>query len=243
MHAKGYHDLGTPAPRDTTASVTVRIDGRPVTVPAGTSVMRAAGLAGCDVPKLCATDTLAHFGSCRLCLVEIDGRRGFPASCTTPVAEGMEVRTESAALASLRRSVLELYVSEHPLDCASCPANTHCELQDVAARLGVSTSRYTPDAQPPAAAVNTSHPYFQFDPNLCVVCSRCVRACDEIQGTFALTIAGRGHASRVVASQDEPFVHSECVSCGQCVESCPTGALLERSVVARGVGERAVTTT
>src|SRR3954454_12129880 len=119
MYSTGYHDLGTPAPADAPDArlITVEIDGTAVTVAEGTSIMRAAASIGRDIPKLCATDTLKAFGSCRLCLVEIEGRRGYPASCTTLVADGMRVRTESPKLTQLRRNVVELYVSDHPLDC------------------------------------------------------------------------------------------------------------------------------
>jgi formate dehydrogenase major subunit len=243
MYAIDYRDRGTP-PSARTALVTVEIDGRPVSVPEGTSIMRAASLVDRDVPKLCATDSLKHFGSCRLCLVEIEGRRGYPASCTTPVAEGMKVRTESDKLRQLRRSVLELYVSDHPLDCVTCPGNGHCELQDMAELHGLTGTRYGVNgASHRHAAIDASNPYFRFDPSLCIVCSRCVRACDEIQGTFALTIQGRGFPSVVAASQNEPFLASECVSCGQCVEVCPTAALTEKTVVQFGAAERAAVTT
>ena len=243
MHAIGYTDLGTP-PSARTATVTVEIDGKPVTVPVGTSVMRAAALVERDIPKLCATDALKSFGSCRMCLVEIEGRRGYPASCTTPVAEGMRVRTESETLTRLRRNVLELYVSDHPLDCVTCHANGNCELQDVAETLGVTHTRYGSGGKHHQSGdKDRSNPYFGFDQSLCIVCSRCVRACDEIQGTFALTIQGRGFDSQLVASQHEPFLHSECVSCGQCVEACPTGALSEKPVIALGTAEQSTTTT
>jgi formate dehydrogenase major subunit len=243
MYAIDYHDRGTP-PSTRPAQVTVEIDGTAVTVPEGTSIMRAASLVERDVPKLCATDSLKHFGSCRLCLVEVEGRRGYPASCTTPVADGMKVRTQSDKLTQLRKHVLELYVSDHPLDCVSCPGNGHCELQDMAELHGVTDTRYgLAGANHQQAEVDASNPYFQFDSSLCIVCSRCVRACDEIQGTFALTIQGRGFASVVSASQHEPFLASECVSCGQCVEACPTAALTEKSIVEYGQPERAVTTT
>jgi formate dehydrogenase major subunit len=243
MYAIDYRDRGTP-PSTRPQEVTLEIDGRSITVPEGTSIMRAASLADLDVPKLCATDSLKHFGSCRVCLVEIEGRRGYPASCTTPVAEGMRVRTQSDKLTQLRRSVVELYVSDHPLDCDGCPADRHCELQDMAALHGITDTRYgASGASHRGAAVDGSNPYFQFDPSLCIVCSRCVRACDEIQGTFALTIEGRGFASKVSASQGEPFLTSECVSCGQCVEVCPTAALSEKSVAAMGVATEAVSTT
>jgi formate dehydrogenase major subunit len=243
MFAIDYKDQGTPPVTDG-KPVELEIDGVVVTVPEGTSVMRAAMLAGVQVPKLCATDTLKAFGSCRLCLVEIEERRGYPASCTTTVAPGMKIHTQSEKLTQLRKNVIELYVSEHPLDCETCPATGHCELEDMAEAVGVTDSRYTPRGVPrPAAAKDLSNPYFTFDPDLCIVCSRCVRACDEVQGTFALTIENRGMASHVSASQHEPFMDSECVSCGACVESCPTGALFEKSLAVLGQAERAAKTT
>src|ERR1700712_3725403 len=169
-------DHGTPR-RESTREVTVEIDGMPVTVAAGTSVMRAAVDAGVKVPKLCATDSLTAFGSCRLCLVEIEGRRGYPASCTTLVAEGLEVRTDTPRLTTLRRGVMELYLSDHPLDCASCPANGHCELQDTAAALDIPEARYGwSGKRHHDAPKDISNPYFGFDPSMCIVCSRCVRA-------------------------------------------------------------------
>ncbi|MFO1402640.1 MAG: formate dehydrogenase subunit alpha [Steroidobacteraceae bacterium] len=252
MHSIQHSDHGTPSVAADAAPVTLAVDGRSVTVPAGTSIMRAAALAGVAVPKLCATDALKAFGSCRLCLVEIAGQKGLPASCTTLVAPGMQVTTQSPRLREVRKGIVELYVSEHPLDCDTCAANHNCELQDVAADLGVTGSPFPvagdvapagAHAAPCAAATDASNPYFQFDPSLCIVCSRCVRACNDIQGTFALTVEGRGLASRIVASQAEPFLQSECVSCGQCVESCPTGALLEKSRIAAGPAEKATTTT
>jgi formate dehydrogenase major subunit len=225
MYSIDYQDKGTP-------------------VPEGTSIMRAAALAGTAIPKLCATDTLKAFGSCRLCLVEIDGRKGYPASCTTTVAAGMKVHTESPKLMQLRRNVVELYVSDHPLDCVTCPANGHCELQDVAEKLHVTETRYGLAGANHAAAVpDVSNPYFAFDPSLCIVCSRCVRACDETQGTFALTVEGRGFDSQISASAHASFVDSECVSCGACVEACPTAALSEKPLKAIGQPTRAVTTT
>jgi formate dehydrogenase major subunit len=247
MYAIDYEDFGTPDPAQTAAGpVTVDIDGTPVTVPEGTSVMRAAALAGVKVPKLCATDTLKAFGSCRLCLVEIEGRKGYPASCTTTVAPGMRIHTQSEKLTSLRKGVLDLYISDHPLECVSCPANGHCELQDVAEDVGIEETSYGLKGEIEMhrpAAKDESTPYFTFDPELCIVCSRCVRACDEVQGTFALTIQGRGFESKVSASQNESFLESECVSCGACVESCPTAALTEKSIIGLGQAERAVTTT
>ncbi len=243
MRSASDTDFGTPA-RAGDAAVTVKIDGATVVVPAGTSVMRAAAIAGRRIPKLCATDSLEPFGSCRLCLVEIEGVRGYPASCTTPVRDAMVVRTESEALAKLRRGVMELYISDHPLDCLTCPANGNCELQEMAGAVGLREVRYGyQGANHLAAAKDESDLYFTFDPSRCIVCSRCVRACEEIQGTFALTIEGRGFGSAVSASNHEPFGSSECVSCGACVQSCPTAALTEKSVIAMGQAERSVVTT
>jgi len=247
MFAIDYKDLGTPASASP-AQVTVEIDGAQVTVPEGTSVMRAAAVAGISVPKLCATDTLKAFGSCRLCLVEIEGRKGYPASCTTTVAPGMKIKTQSDKLMQLRRGVIDLYVSDHPLECDTCPADQHCELQNMAAEVGITESSYAKGVThwpetPDDIHHDTTNPYFGFNPELCIVCSRCVRACDEVQGTLALTIDGRGFGSKVSASQDESFMDSECVSCGACVESCPTGALIEKSIVALGKAEKTTTTT
>src|SRR5271154_4524806 len=215
-------DFGTPRSKSETM-VTLTIDGQSVTVPEGTSIMRAAMELGTQIPKLCATDMLDSFGSCRLCLGEIEGRPGTPASCTTPVAEGMVVHTQNSKLAKLRRGVMELYISDHPLDCLTCSANGDCELQDMAGAVGLREVRYGYDgANHLASAKDTSNPYFQFDPAKCIVCSRCVRACEEVQGTFALTIEGSGFNSKVSPGMGEDFFDSECVSCGACVQACPT---------------------
>jgi formate dehydrogenase major subunit len=234
-------DYGTP--QRTGEAVTLEIDGVSVTVPAGTSVMRAAVELGTQIPKLCATDSLEPFGSCRLCLVEIEGRRGTPASCTTPVEPGMKVKTQTPRLAKLRRGVMELYISDHPLDCLTCAANGDCELQDMAGVTGLREVRYGYDgANHFASEKDTSNPYFTFDPAKCIVCSRCVRACEEVQGTFALTIDGRGFASAVAPGPTD-FFDSECVSCGACVQACPTATLSENSIIEHGQPERSVVTT
>ncbi|MDD9376378.1 formate dehydrogenase subunit alpha [Streptomyces sp. ZAF1911] len=236
-------DYGTPE-RPGEATVSVEVDGMPVSVPEGTSVMRAAAQAGIDIPKLCATDSLEPFGSCRLCVVEIDGRRGTPASCTTPVVEGMRVSTQTPKVEKLRQGVMELYISDHPLDCLTCPANGDCELQDMAGVVGLRQVRYGYEGENHLdAEKDTSNPYFDFDPSKCITCSRCVRACGEVQGTFALTIEGRGFASKVSAGAGETFMDSECVSCGACVQACPTSTLQEKSVVELGMPTRSVITT
>mgnify|MGYP003641610673 FL=1 len=237
-------DHGTPAAIATGKSVSLTIDGQAVTLPEGTSIMRAASLLGGSIPKLCATDNVESFGSCRLCLVEVEGRNGYPASCTTPVAEGMVVRTQTERLKKLRRGVMELYISDHPLDCLTCGANGDCELQDQAGAVGLREVRYGYDgATNMGQAKDQSNPYFDFDPSKCIVCSRCVRACDEVQGTFALTIEGMGFDSKVAASQGEGFLGSECVSCGACVQACPTASLIEKKVVEVGTPDRAIVTT
>jgi len=235
-------DFGTPA-STSEQLVTLEIDGFQATVPAGTSVMRAAASIGIEIPKLCATDSLEPFGSCRLCVVQIEGGRGMPASCTTPVNDGMKVVTQNKQLADVRRGIMELYISDHPLDCLTCSANGDCELQDMAGAVGLREVRYNPVETHLNAAKDESNPYFSFDPSKCIVCSRCVRACEETQGTFALTIDGRGFDSKVSPSQNQPFMDSECVSCGACVQACPTATLMEKSVIDNGVPEHAIVTT
>jgi formate dehydrogenase major subunit len=248
-------DFGTPAAKSKTM-VTLTIDGFPVTVPEGTSIMRAAAEAGISVPKLCATDSVDAFGSCRLCLVEIEGRNGTPASCTTPVAPGLKVHTQTGKLKTLRRGVMELYISDHPLDCLTCSANGDCELQDMAGAVGLRDVRYeavqthfkardtSGQANPLYIPRDDSNPYFSYDPQKCIVCSRCVRACEEVQGTFALTIEGRGFDSRVsFGAKTDNALASDCVSCGACVAACPTATLQEKSIIEIGTPERSVITT
>lgn len=243
MNRVRQKDLGTPADA-TDRMVQVEIDGVPTTVAAGTSILRAAREGGIDVPKLCSTDSVDAFGSCRMCLVEVEGRRGYPASCTTPVEEGMKVRTQTEKLARLRRNVMELYISDHPLDCLTCAANGDCELQDMAGAVGLREVRYGFQGENHLEeSTDASNPYFHFDPSKCIVCSLCVRACDEVQGTFALTIQGRGFDSRVSAGIGEAFLDSECVSCGACVQVCPTATLMEKSIVDNGLPDHAVETT
>ena len=236
-------DYGTPASTSDTL-LTLTIDGYKVSVPEGTSVLRASALAGINIPKLCASDNLEAFGSCRLCTVQIQGRRGFPASCTTPVEAGMQVVTQNDQLAKLRRNVMELYISDHPLDCLTCPANGDCELQDMAGEVGLRSVRYGLEGENHLnAQKDTSNPYFSFEPSKCIVCSRCVRACEEVQGTFALTVEGRGFDSKIVAGQNDDFLSSDCVSCGACVQACPTSTLTENSIIEQGQPEHSVVTT
>ena len=235
-------DFGTPK-KSSEKLVDLNIDGIDITVPEGTSIMRAASKAGVSVPKLCATDSLDPFGSCRLCLVEIEGKRGYPASCTTPVEQDLKVHTQTPKLADIRKGVMELYISDHPLDCLTCATNGDCELQDMAGAVGLRDVRYGYDGENHLESEkDESNPYFTFDPSKCIVCSRCVRACEEVQGTYALTIDGRGFESKVSAGNKD-FMDSECVSCGACVQACPTATLVEKSIIDHGQPERSVKTT
>ncbi|EXL03189.1 formate dehydrogenase subunit alpha [Aquamicrobium defluvii] len=246
-------DYGTPESQ-AEKQVTLIVDGKPVTVPEGTSIMRASMEAGVEIPKLCATDMLDSFGSCRICLVEIEGRNGTPASCTTPVGEGMVVHTRTDRLDAIRKGVMELYVSDHPSGWNEERGTGLSEFDKVAAEVGLEENRYGLDGRNHVAPGNGSlnidylvrdetNPYFIYDPSQCIVCSRCVRACEDVQGTFALTVEGRGFESRIVAGMSEDFVESECVSCGACVQACPTDALREKSVLEHGMPERSVVTT
>jgi len=247
-------DFGTPA-STSEKMVTLTVDGFEVNVPEGTSIMRASMEAGIAIPKLCATDMVDAFGSCRLCLVEIEGRAGTPSSCTTPVAPGMVVHTQTGRLKTIRKGVMELYISDHPLDCLTCAANGDCELQDMAGAVGLRDVRYGYEGDNHVfkknggvenfqwMAKDESNPYFTYDPSKCIVCSRCVRACEEVQGTFALTIEGRGFGSRVSPGMHQDFLSSECVSCGACVQACPTATLTEKSVIEIGQPEHSVVTT
>ncbi|MCS6766487.1 MAG: formate dehydrogenase subunit alpha [Candidatus Protistobacter heckmanni] len=243
MYQINEPDFGTPL-RESDTIITLEIDGVEVQAPAGTSVMRAAMDAGVKVPKLCATDSLEPWGSCRLCLVEIEGRKGYPASCTTPVENGMKVRTQTPKLVDIRRGVMELYISDHPLDCLTCPTNGNCELQTMAGTVGLRDVRYGYAGENHLnAEKDESNPYFTYDPSKCIVCNRCVRACEETQGTFALTVDGRGFMSRISAGQNQDFMESECVSCGACVQACPTATLTEKSIIQMGQPDHSVVTT
>ncbi|MFE0016111.1 formate dehydrogenase subunit alpha [Mesorhizobium sp. NPDC059054] len=251
-------DYGTPESR-AEKQVTLTVDGRSITVPEGTSIMRAAMEGGVEIPKLCATDMLDSFGSCRVCLVEIEGRGGTPASCTTPVGEGMVVHTQTDRLDAIRRGVMELYVSDHPTGWNEKAGTGASEFDAVAKSVGLAENRYGVEGRNHVhengvapghgslavdyIARDETNPYFSYDPAQCIVCSRCVRACEEVQGTFALTIEGRGFESRMVAGMHEDFIASECVSCGACVQACPTDALREKAVLEKGMPERSAVTT
>ncbi|OGG45235.1 MAG: formate dehydrogenase subunit alpha [Candidatus Handelsmanbacteria bacterium RIFCSPLOWO2_12_FULL_64_10] len=222
-------------------AVTLTVNGRPVAVPAGTTVLKAAKAAGVFIPTLCASDKLSPYGSCRMCLVSIEGARGLPASCTTPAADGMVVTTTTPEIDRLRRNVMELYLSDFgDLPPARSDGGRHPFL-DIAAYVGLREVRYRGVKHD--RPIDDSNPYFRFDPNLCIACGRCVRACDEIQGTFAIQLLSRGFDTTVVAGAGVSFAESNCVSCGACVKECPTGALDEKRLLQVGPPDSSVRTT
>jgi len=208
-----------------TKSISLLIDGQSVNGQSGQTVMQVARDNGINIPSLCDSPKLDAFGSCRMCIVEVDGVRGVPSSCTTPARDGMEVQTQSERLSELRKGITELYYSEHPIDCLTDTRNCGCELHDVASDVELRTIRYDNTPHHFETPIDTSSPFFSFDASKCIVCSRCIRACDDIQVTHALSLDGRGFLSRIIAGADESFFDSECVSCGACVDECPVDAL------------------
>lgn len=219
-------------------NIKLTINGRNVTARADSTVLEAARAAEIYVPTLCYDPDLKPWGACRLCLVEIDGMRGFPASCATPAQDGMVVRTETPDLNRLRRSVLELLLSDHPDDCLTCRKNQHCELQWLVAYFGLARQRLPKLER--KVAIDDSNPFFDRDLERCILCGRCVGACDQIQGVGAIEFGYRSFRSKIVAAMDQPLAQSNCVSCGECVAHCPVGALVPRRC--EGLPDKEVTT-
>jgi len=209
--------------------INLTINGQPVEACKGMTVLEAAQSAGIYIPTLCHDPDLEPYGGCRLCVVEIDGLRGLPTACTTPATNGMVVRTETPAVTDVRRTVIDLLIADHPLDCLTCCKNQRCDLQKVAAYLGV-TERRLPRLER-ELAVDDSNPFFKLDRNYCILCAKCVRACDEVTMVNAIEMTYRGYPSRVGIFGDKTFMESICRSCGECVVRCPTGALVPKEMV------------
>jgi bidirectional [NiFe] hydrogenase diaphorase subunit len=208
---------------------TLKIDGADVAGAAGQSILEVAAENGVEIPTLCHLDGLSDVGACRLCVVEVKGSAKLLPACVT----GMEVVAHSDRLASYRRMIVEMLFVERNHICSVCVANNHCELQDLAADLGV--THFDLPAVNPRVGVDASHPLFAIDHNRCVMCTRCVRVCDEIEGAHTWDVMGRGIDARVVTDLGTPWGESTtCTSCGKCVQVCPTGALFEKG---RSVGE------
>lgn len=205
------------------STVNITIDGYRVEARPGATVLEAALSAGIYIPNLCDDPDLEPFGACRLCIAEIEGMRGLPASCTVKVLDGMVVRTDTPLVERTRRTLVELLLADHPADCLACPKNNRCSLQAVAAYVGVRANRYPVTAR--RLPIDETSPFFAYDPNKCILCGRCVRVCDEIQGLGALTWVNRGYATRVGTFMEKPIRESICESCGQCEAKCPVGAL------------------
>jgi len=222
--------------------VSVRIDGELCTATEGQTIYEVASANGRYIPALCHMDGLSSAGTCRLCLVEVAGIGRLLPSCTTPVHSGMSVTTDSENLAHHRLMALELLFVERNHICAVCVSNGHCELQALAQKLGLTHVRFPYNY--PRLPVDTSHPRFVLDHNRCVLCSRCVRVCDEIEGAHVWDIAARGINSILVSDLDRPWGDSEsCTSCGKCVQACPTGALVEKGHAVEEMTKRNVVVT
>ena len=208
-------------------NVRVTIDGTEVSVPAGSTILDAAKLSGADIPTLCAHDALEPIGACRMCLVEVEKQRILQPACTFPVSDGMVVHTETERVGDAHRFVLQLLFSERNHFCMFCQMSGSCELQDLGYRYGIDHWQY--DRAFPKLQVDASRQYFVMDHNRCVLCRRCVRACNELVGNGTLGIKNRGAQSMIIADMDVPFGDSTCVSCGTCMQVCPTGALMDRA--------------
>jgi bidirectional [NiFe] hydrogenase diaphorase subunit len=223
------------APTEPPTTLTLTVDGELRTARPGATLLEVAREHGVAVPTLCELEGVSLHGGCRLCLVEVAGRPRPLAACVTLAEEGMVVETATAKLRRYRQLTLELLLAEGNHVCAVCVANGHCELQDLAAAHGV--DHVEVDYLHPSKAVDASHPRFAIDHNRCVLCTRCVRACAELEGAHTWDMAGRGIASRVITDMAQPWGESAtCTSCGKCVLACPTGALFAKGAT---VGEMA----
>ncbi len=208
-------------------SVTLHIDGKEVEAPPGQTIFLAARTANIEIPHLCYHDRLPASGACRMCVVEVEGARALVTSCTTPVAEGMEIHTNSDRVRKARRMIIELLVSNHPLDCMTCEKAGDCKLQDYAYEYGVEGSRF--EGEKNLLPIQDDNGFIVRDYSKCILCGRCVQACASVRYRNAIDFTGRGFTTKIATPYDGPLDKETCEFCGECVAVCPVGALTEKS--------------
>jgi predicted molibdopterin-dependent oxidoreductase YjgC len=208
--------------------INITINGQPIAVAAGSTILEAAESIGVFIPTLCHQPELTSQASCRICVVEIEGQKNLAVSCTTKVKEGMVIYSESAAVVEARKTIIELLLANHPKDCLTCGKAGDCRLQDYAFMYGIRDSSFTGEQH--NYPIEADNPFIVRDLNKCIMCGKCVRACSEVQGKSVLDFAFRGIDTKITTAMDTPLRESECVFCGNCVAVCPVGALQEKGL-------------